>query len=31
MLYVHPDALGQGVATTLLNALEKLAAARGAR
>ena len=31
MLYVHPDALGQGVATTLLNALEKLAAARGAK
>lgn len=31
MLYVHPDALGQGVATTLLNALEKLGAARGAR
>lgn len=31
MLYVHPDALGRGVATTLLNALEKLAAARGAK
>ncbi len=31
MLYVHPDALGQGVATTLLNALEKLASARGAK
>ena len=30
MLYVHPDALGQGVATTLVNALEKLGAARGA-
>jgi putative acetyltransferase len=31
MLYVHPDALGQGVARTLLDALEKLASARGAR
>lgn len=31
MLYVHPEALGQGVATTLLDALEKLAAARGAK
>jgi putative acetyltransferase len=30
MLYVHPDALGQGVATALVAALEKLAAARGA-
>lgn len=31
MLYVHPDALGQGVATTLVHALEKLAGARGAK
>ena len=30
MLYVHPEAVGQGVATTLVDALEKLAAARGA-
>ncbi len=30
MLYVHPEAIGQGVATTLINALEKLATARGA-
>jgi len=30
MLYVHPAAAGQGVATMLLDALEKLAAARGA-
>ncbi|MFN3892734.1 MAG: GNAT family N-acetyltransferase [Beijerinckiaceae bacterium] len=31
MLFVHPDALGQGVATTLVDALEKLATARGAK
>ena len=30
MLYVHPTAAGQGVASALLNALEKLAGARGA-
>jgi putative acetyltransferase len=30
MLYVHPAAAGHGVATTLIDALEKLAAARGA-
>jgi putative acetyltransferase len=30
MLYVHPAVAGQGVATLLLDALEKLAAARGA-
>lgn len=30
MLYVHPSAVGQGVATSLIDALEKLAAARGA-
>jgi len=30
MLYVHPAAAGQGVASTLMDALEKLAAARGA-
>ncbi|MGO4714420.1 GNAT family N-acetyltransferase [Bradyrhizobium sp. 2TAF24] len=30
MLYVHPGAAGQGVATALCDALEKLAAARGA-
>jgi putative acetyltransferase len=29
-LYVHPSATGRGVATALLDALEKLAAARGA-
>lgn len=29
MLYVHPYAAGQGVGTTLLNALETLARARG--
>jgi putative acetyltransferase len=29
-LYVHPGAVGQGVATALMDALEKLAAARGA-
>ncbi|MGD9920433.1 MAG: GNAT family N-acetyltransferase [Pseudorhodoplanes sp.] len=31
MLYVHPAAVGQGAATTLIDALEKLAAARGAK
>ncbi|HEU4661135.1 MAG TPA: GNAT family N-acetyltransferase [Pseudolabrys sp.] len=30
MLYVHPAATGQGVATMLTDAIEKLAAARGA-
>jgi putative acetyltransferase len=30
MLYVHPSAAGQGVASALLDALEKLAGARGA-
>jgi putative acetyltransferase len=30
MLYVHPDYVGQGVAATLCDALEKLAGARGA-
>jgi putative acetyltransferase len=30
MLYVHPNAAGQGVASALLDALEKLASARGA-
>ena len=30
MLFVHPAAIGQGVARTLIDALEKLAAARGA-
>lgn len=30
MLYVHPAATGQGAATMLVDALEKLAAARGA-
>jgi putative acetyltransferase len=30
MLYVHPAATGQGVATMLCDAIEKLAAARGA-
>lgn len=30
MLYVHPGAAGQGVASVLCDALEKLAAARGA-
>jgi putative acetyltransferase len=29
-LYVHPSAVGHGVATALLDALERLAAARGA-
>ena len=31
MLYVHPSAAGQGVATMLCDALEKLAGARGAK
>jgi putative acetyltransferase len=31
MLYVHPGAAGQGVASVLLDALEKLAGARGAK
>jgi putative acetyltransferase len=31
MLYVHPAAAGLGVGTMLVDALEKLAAARGAR
>ena len=31
MLYVHPEAVGQGVASSLIDALEKLAAARGAK
>jgi putative acetyltransferase len=31
MLYVHPAAAGHGVGTMLVDALEKLAAARGAR
>ena len=31
MLYVHPSAAGQGVATMLVDALEKLAGARGAK
>jgi putative acetyltransferase len=31
MLYVHPTAAGQGAATMLCDALEKLAAARGAK
>jgi putative acetyltransferase len=31
MLYVHPAAAGQGAAVLLCNALEKLAAARGAK
>lgn len=30
MLYIHPDAVGQGAAKSLIDALEKLAAARGA-
>jgi len=30
MLYVHPAAVGQGVGTMLVDALEKLAASRGA-
>ena len=31
LLYVHPGATGQGVAAALCDALEKLAAARGAK
>jgi putative acetyltransferase len=31
MLYVHPNAAGQGVGTLLADAIEKLAAARGAK
>jgi putative acetyltransferase len=31
MLYVHPAAAGQGAATVLCDALEKLASARGAK
>lgn len=31
MLYVHPAATGRGVASLLLDAIEKLAAARGAK
>ena len=31
MLYVHPSVAGQGVASMLVEALEKLAAARGAK
>jgi putative acetyltransferase len=31
MLYVHPGAVGQGVASTLCEALEKLAGGRGAK
>jgi putative acetyltransferase len=31
MLYVHPSAVRQGVATSLIDALERLAAARGAK
>ena len=31
MLYVHPHAVGQGVGSALIDALEKLAAARGAQ
>ena len=31
MLYVHPEAVGQGVASALIDALEKLATARGAK
>jgi putative acetyltransferase len=31
LLYVHPDAVGQGVAAMLCDALEKLAAGRGAK
>ena len=31
MLYVHPGAVGQGVASMLCDALEKLAGARGAK
>ena len=31
LLYVHPGAAGQGIATMLVDALEKLAGARGAK
>lgn len=31
LLYVHPEAVGQGVAAMLCDALEKLAGARGAK
>jgi putative acetyltransferase len=31
LLYVHPGAVGQGIAATLCDALEKLAGARGAK
>ena len=31
MLYVHPAAAGHGVGSMLIDALEKLAAARGAQ
>jgi len=31
MLYVHPSAAGQGIGTVLIDALEKLAGARGAK
>jgi putative acetyltransferase len=31
MLYVHPGAAGQGIASMLLDALEKLATSRGAK
>jgi putative acetyltransferase len=31
MLYVHPSAAGQGVASALIDALEKLAGGRGAK
>jgi putative acetyltransferase len=31
MLYVHPSAVGQGVASMLCEALEKLAGGRGAK
>ena len=31
MLYIHPGAAGQGVASMLIDALEKLAGARGAK
>jgi putative acetyltransferase len=31
MVYVHPGAAGQGVASMLIEALEKLAAGRGAK
>lgn len=31
LLYVHPDVAGEGVATLLCDAIEKLAAARGAK